>query len=531
MNKNIFSNDATSIRKTIAKKAGPANTVNNAGGVAYSLSSENALAQLVVTGTFNNTYYVSGEAQVDKIQTLAQTCSSEFLAKCAIYGHKIAHMKDTPAFILAILASRGETVLVDKIFPKVISNQKMLRNFVQIIRSGKTGRKSFGTALKRTIQKWLSNQNSNSLFKGAVGNDPSLADVVKMVHPHPENSEKQAFYAWLLDKKYDVESLPAQVALFERFKKGDFSEIPDADFRMLTPFLNKETWTKVALNMPWNALRMNLNTFQRHGVFDNEEVLATIAAKLQDREAIKRSNAFPYQILTTYLAVQGQIPLALSAPLHNAMEIATENVQPFNKEGVVVCVDTSGSMHSPVTGQREGATTATRYIDVAALMASCILRKNANAMILPFDTRVHQATFNANDSVLSNAKRLTSFGGGGTNCACALAHLNNLRFNGKTVIFVSDNESWYNGRVSRYSWGLSGGTGMVEEWSIFKSRNPQAKLACIDISPNSTTQIPNLPSEVLNIGGFSDSVFEVVTNFVNNDSRDFAQIIKDSVTY
>ena len=51
------------------------------------------------------------------------------------------------------------------------------------------------------------------------------------------------------------------------------------------------------------------------------------------------------------------------------MEIAIENV-PAVAGQVVVCPDVSGSMRSPVTGARRGATTAVRCIDVAALMAA-----------------------------------------------------------------------------------------------------------------------------------------------------------------
>ncbi len=520
-NKKLFS----SVKSSVVKKAGPTNTVNNAGGVAYSLDSENALAQIMVTGCLNNTFYVTGDKQLADIKKYAAACSNQFLAKCAIYAHNSANMKDTPALLLAILANR-DTALVERIFNRVITNQKMLRNFVQIIRSGETGRKSFGTALKRCIQKWFAKQTADNLFRSAVGNDPSLADVVKMVHPKPESAEKHNFYAWLLDKKYEEAALPEQVRIFERFKKGDRSELPVCDFRMLTPFLDKETWTKVALSMPWNALRMNINTFARHGVFEDNQVVAEINRKLQDKESVKRSNAFPYQILTTSQAIRGETPAPIYLALEQAMEYATENVPEFKTSGVAVCVDTSGSMQSPVTGYKEGATTKTKCVDVAGLIASCVLRKNPeNTTVVPFDTSARTVKLNAYDSVLKNSAIL-SRSGGGTDCACALRHLNSVSWKGDLVIFVSDNESWYN--AQRYSWG--GATGMVQEWANLKARNPKAKLVCIDITPNTTTQIPNLPKEVLNIGGFSDSVFEVVANFVNNDNRDFAQVIKDSVS-
>jgi len=34
-------------------------------------------------------------------------------------------------------------------------------------------------------------------LSAAVGNDPSLADVLKMVHPKPATPERAALYAWL----------------------------------------------------------------------------------------------------------------------------------------------------------------------------------------------------------------------------------------------------------------------------------------------------------------------------------------------
>jgi 60 kDa SS-A/Ro ribonucleoprotein len=56
---------------------------------------------------------------------------------------------------------------------------------------------------------------------------------------------------------------------------------------------------------------------------------------------------------------------------------------------------------------------------------------------------------------------------------------------------------------------------MVAEWKKFKDRNPDAKLVCIDMQPNTTTQVPD-SKDVLNVGGFSDSVFDIVNLFVNN---------------
>ena len=45
-----------------------------------------------------------------------------------------------------------------------------------------------------------------------------------------------------------------------------------------------------------------------------------------------------------------------------------------------------------------------------------------------------------------------------------------------------------------------------------KARNPRARLVCIDIQPYGTTQAAER-ADVLNIGGFSDAVFDQIADF------------------
>ncbi|HEX2568012.1 MAG TPA: RNA-binding protein, partial [Polyangia bacterium] len=179
---------------------------------------------------------------------------------------------------------------------------------------------------------------------------------------------------------------------------------------------------------------------------------------------------------------------------------------------VYVCPDVSGSMSSPVTGYRRGATTAVRCIDVAALVAAAILHKNPDAEVLPFEHRVVSVRVSKKDSVMTNARRLAGVGGGGTSCSAPLELLNSQRARGEMVIFVSDNESWVDAGGPRMA------TAMMREWSAFKARNPSAKLVCIDLVPNRTTQATE-GGDVLNIGGFSDAVFDVLAAFAKGGVR------------
>ncbi|HEX7153007.1 MAG TPA: TROVE domain-containing protein [Thermoanaerobaculia bacterium] len=488
-----------------------ANAVNEAGGKAYALTAKQALAQYAATGCLNGTFYASADEQLETVLRFCAEVETDFIAKTAVWCREAGFMKDMPALLCAVLAAR-DVALLEAIFPRVIDNGKMLRNFAQIMRSGVTGRKSFGTAVKRMMQRWLEARTDAALLSDAVGQSPSLADIIRMVHPRPANGERAALYAYLVGAPYDVAKLPALVRQYEAFKRGETLEVPDVSFQLLTALpLSASDWTAIARNAPWQMTRMNLNTFARQGVFANEEVTLKIALRLADPVAIAKARVFPYQLLSAYAAAGETVPQIVRDALQDAMEVAIANV-PATEGQVYVCPDVSGSMDSPVTGHRSGATTSARCIDVAALVSAAIMRRNPSAVVLPFETKVVQVALNARDSVMTNAAKLAAVGGGGTNCSAPLALLNARRAKGDLVIFVSDNESWADPQHGR-------GTAMMHEWAAFKQRNPKARLICIDLQPYGTVQAQER-NDVLNIGGFSDAVFTLLADFAAGRMND-----------
>jgi 60 kDa SS-A/Ro ribonucleoprotein len=211
--------------------------------------------------------------------------------------------------------------------------------------------------------------------------------------------------------------------------------------------------------------------------------------------------------------VNNKIPLVVTNALQDAMEIATKNVPEFPGK-VYVFPDISGSMHSPVTGYRKGSTSTVRCVDVAALVAATVLRKNSDAEVIPFESNVVKVRLNPRDSVMTNAEKLAKLPCGGTNCSAPLAFLNKQDAKGDLVIYVSDNESW----VDAPHYGRFGGsaTATMQEWSKFRNRNPGARMVCIDIQPYGTVQVKER-RDILNIGGFSDQVFELIAEFANGN--------------
>ena len=488
-------------------------TINEAGGLAYKLSAKEVLAQLAATGCLSQTFYAN---EVDQLKSILELTSDsgvddEFLAKLALYARVKGFMKDMPAVLCAILASR-KSPLLDKVFPVVIDNGKMLRNFVMAVRSGVTGRKSFGSTVRRLIRNWFDARTEQQIFNSSIGNNPSMADVVKMVHPTPKTPQREAMFGYLIGKPYDESQLPQAVVEYIHLLKTGVDEnavVPDVPLQYLTSLeLTTNQWKTIAQNASWQTTRMNLNTFLRHGVFEDKELVSKIAARLRNEEEIRRAKAFPYQLMTAFMNASDDVPSDVRLALQDAMEIATDNV-PVIDGLVALCVDVSGSMSSSVTGYRRGATSKVKCVDVAGLMASCILRQNPNSVVIPFESDVQSCSLNPRDSVITNAQKLAALCGGGTNCSSAMKYIVENNINPDVVIYISDNESWID-TDPNHSWNNC--TQTVAYWDKLRQNKPNARLINIDIQPYGSSQTLNR-ADIANVGGFSDVVFDFVAQF------------------
>jgi len=522
-NKNIFKSRGAT--KSVPKT----DTRNRAGGKAYKMSDRHALAQIAATNCFNGTFYATAQDNLKLAKKAAMDLSGdpEFIAKVAVYSRTKGYMKDMPAFLAVVLADT-DPALFRRVFRKVIDNGKMLRNFCQMARSGAvTGRVfnlSSGTC-RHAIQEWFDSRNPWSLFKASIGNDPSMRDILRMARPRPNTTEKEALFGYFLGKdisvrkskgKVRMRDLPEVVQQYEQYKATKEGEVPKVDFRMLDSLgLGPMEWTEIARNAPWMMTRMNLNTFARHGVFKDQEVARLITDRLKDKEEILKARQFPYQMYMAYKATSGndKIPFGVRDSLQDAMEIAIENVPEISGQ-IYVCVDTSGSMGCPITGGGGGWGAANpsqvSCVDVAGLFASAIVRKNRSAEIWTFSSNAKRVQINPRDTVMTNTQKLAR-AGGGTNISAPLRDLNAARAKGDAVIYISDYESWIDsGSNYRYY-----GTGLQDEWQTFKKRNRNARLICMDLTPRANSQAVER-EDILQVGGFSDQVFNVIANFVEH---------------
>ncbi len=531
------------------QKVREADIVNAAGGRAYKRSDEQALAQFAATGMFKNTFYTDAQSQMDEVLQLAKRVDPIFLAKVAVYSRQKAYLKDMPALLLAVLLTR-DTELFRATFPLIIDNGRMVRNFVQIMRSGVVGRTSLGSAAKKAVQRWLERSSDDYLFKASVGNNPSIGDVIRLVHPAPGTVARDNLYAYLsgFPEKKDAtkkqlkaghfwmrSKLPRLVAAFERFKRADAGDrkMPDLPFQLLdSAGLSKEEWAQIARDGKWMFTRMNLNTFQRKGLYEDRKLVKLIAERLSNKELVQKARQYPYQIYTAHKATQASdLPAAIVDGLHDALDHSLGNVPEFEGRTAIL-VDVSASMGWAMNRAERGsyrtkATVSCR--EIAALFASAVLRANRDAVVYAFDTNATRVRLNARDTVFTNAAQIGRIYGGGTNMSAGLQKLMS-DFKGKSlpdnVVIVSDNESW----ADAYGYGWKG-TGSMHQWAEYKKRNPKARLVLIDITPSSNTQLEDR-DDILNVGGFSDAVFDVIAGFTKSRGQKafWAQKIRNEIS-
>ncbi len=530
MNKALFA-DSHAGSKAKVKET---DTENRAGGKAYKLDVRTAAAVFAMTASFPNkqaTHQLSGEEQLQMYLELLNQCEPDFVAKLAVYSRQKGKMKDAPLLaVMKLLRDDDPRArhVAEIVFNQVVDTPVQYRNAVAVATSGVLGKKNLSHRQMKVLNERLFSLGMDYLAsRGLTGSKPSLGLCIRLSHPDPKTQGKdqaawENFFKYVLgrdDVNFDL--LPKSIQEFETFKKDpEGSEIPKGieilQVMGMLPKHSPKAWGKLAKRMSWTQLFKNLATLNRHGAFEYKETVQYVAERLSDVESVQKSRQFAYAIFNAHkhLADAGDIPFDIMEALADALD-ASIQMTPKLEGQVVVGVDTSGSMtFSNVMGGR-GA----MILDVAALFAASALKLNPKALIIPFDTSVWDAGITHRDSVATSAKTLANRGGGGTDLSVVFQETlrrveKDKKFRPDSIIILSDMQTWIEGKGLDDSWGR-GGTASNELFKAIQDvSGKKVKLVCWDLSAGETTQATG--NDVLNIGGFSESLWGTVADFLSD---------------
>jgi 60 kDa SS-A/Ro ribonucleoprotein len=540
MNKRLF-------QGTRGPQLPAADTENVAGGRAITLDPKTAIAQFAMTATFPEagTYYSSAEAQLLRVLEYSEAVGDDsFVAKLAAYARHKGKMKDVPLVLLSQLFTRSPEH-AEVILPTVADSPPQLRKVVQIMRSGVTGRKSLGTRPKRLLTEQLHSFGLPRLIRqGLVGNNPSLADVVKILHPSPPTDSWRAFYGWLLGREHDASLLPEQLQQLAAFKEDPANApIPQGiEFLQLTAMIGDapERWADLLPTMSWTQVFKTLATWSRRDCFDIPDFADMVIDKLRNEAHVRNSRQFPHALFKAFKTVElvgksnpnyygparaqsandKPIPPRVLNAVSCCVDYSLANAPVLPGVGVLF-VDVSGSMGAPIGSDMSAYSRDGIFLsraEVAGLFAASSLKANPESTVIGFGDRAAVLPVRSADSTVTIAQQCSRNHslGHGTNMSSAFGILHSHVRNGMApayVIVFSDMQTWADSSSHRSSWTLPQERWREIQHLVTQAGHPKPLLICWNLAgDDATTQA--VGDDVLNIAGFSDALWDAAGAFL-----------------
>lgn len=452
----------------LKKRATGANTVNLAGGEAFTESPKLELAALMLTSTLQGQYCRSADVAAQQLRKLiAQIDDKKFVAKAAIYARTKAGMRSVSHLTAGELARavKGQpwtATFYDRVVHRPDDALEILAYYLAAFG------KPIPNALKKGLGAALSRFDEYQLAKyRKSGAEISLVDTVNLVHPpHTE----------ALKKLVDGTLAAAETWETKLTQAGMAAESEDE-----VAELKKEAWTKLieTRKIGYFALLRNLRNILQTA----PESTPAAIAMLTDETMIRRSLVLPFRFLTALEALQSaNLPAAnkVMAALSDAVDKSLANVPRFEGR-TLVALDGSGSMVG-------------RPLKIGSLFAATLAKAN-DADVMMFSEDAKYVSWNTRDSTLTLAQWLESQAqSAGTNFHAIFQRANRGY---DRIIILSDMQGWMHNLAP------------TKTFAGYKQRHKvDPKVFSFDLQGYGTLMFPE--RNIYCMAGFSDKTMETL---------------------
>lgn len=445
-------------------------TTNNAGGAAFTMNPEMELTHAVLTTFLEDKFYESGSARQARIQALIAQNKPEFVAKLAVVARKEFNMRSVSHVLLGELSKihRGDS-LVSRAIIEAAVRPDDLTELVAFI----------GTPLPKQVKRGIRNAilkfSPYQLAKyKAEGKAVSMVDVFNLVHPKAQHASEEQKVAW---KKLMTGTLVSTDTW-----ESEIANAKDEAGR-------KEQWERLVREdkLGYMALIRNLNNLIKYNVSPETKNLAI--AKLTNPEEVKNSKQLPFRYLTAFENVKGNRPF--TDAISEAMDIAVSNV-PELPGRTLIAIDTSGSMGGDP-------------IRKASIFGATLVKANAGADIILYDTSIKELTVSGRSPVIDLAQTIEKAAmGGGTQTSLVFGYAASKQAVYDRIIIISDNQSWNESSVQR----------AYDDYKAAYNTNPY--VYAIDIQGYGTRDVKG--GRVFNLTGWSDRLLDFVGKMEQGDN-------------
>lgn len=500
-------------------------TPNSAGGYGFVLDDWERLMRFLIIGSVGGTYYVSEQTLTAQNADVVIRCLKADGLRVVAMAAEVninnrAPKVDSQLFALALAMKHGDVATkqaVGKVIQAVIRTGTHLLHFVAML----DNLGGWSRAKRRLIAGWFNGQRADRLafqvLKYQTRDGWSMRDVLRVAHPVADSVRHNATFVWALGKMtpehYMFMDLPEILAKYEHMKTCGESSLVKAIWGIEND-LPREALPTEALNMPEiqarqlptmpiGALLRNLGNLTASGVADQQT--ETIAAKLTDREALRRGRVHPFAILLATMVYKSGAGFRGSktwmpnktvlAALEDAYDAAFDYVTPTGKK-LLIAIDVSGSMSSHAC-----IGTPIKASEAAAAMAVTLARCEPHATVVTFDTRVQNTLHVTSRTGIAS---IGPFRGGGTDVASPVSWAESQGHRFDAVVLLTDNETWAGNRHSTQALA-----------SYRKTVGLPVKLICCSMAANHVSVVD--PQDPLQFGaaGLDSNLPTLVADFIS----------------
>lgn len=455
-------------------------TVNLAGGDAYRQTDEMALASILLTSFVQDQFYRSAQETISELDALMLRVDPEFAAKAAIFARNEYGMRSITHVLAAQLAERASGKPWTKSFyDRIVKRPDDMLEIAGLVKT--CGAKNLPNGMKKGFAAAFDRFDAYQLAKyRGEGKQLKLVDLVNLVHPTPNDRNREALRALVAGELKNTETWEAKLTAAGQ---KSANEVQKAEFKA-------EAWAEMLESgkMGYLAMLRNLRNIAEQA----PSLVPIVAKKLDNRDQIRKALVMPFQFMVAMDAVKSaglKEPRPLIEALTDALEMSLDNVPRFEGKTLVV-IDDSGSMTTPARGSGFGSRSC---IELGAVFAAAIFKSN-DADLMRFSDNASFIKANPRDSLMTIADGIVKNAqSSGTNFHAIFEAAGNIHYD--RIVILSDMQGWM---------GVGTPNGVFEKYKTRAKANPF--VYSFDLAGHGSTQLP--AQKVFCLAGFADKVFE-----------------------
>jgi 60 kDa SS-A/Ro ribonucleoprotein len=470
----------------VARKTPPGKVVvcNAAGGPGYLQSSKLEFVSILLTSFVQDQFYRSESGTILRVKELMKTVDPIFAAKAALFARNEFGMRSISHVVAAEIAHAVKGQSWTKGFFDLVSRRADDPSEILAYYMATYG-KPIPNSLKKGLGLALNRFSEYSLAKYRRESSAfTLVDTVNLVFGVKPRPLRKDGKVWV-DRGLSAglgKLLRGELAAADTWETKLTQVGQNAETEENKAELKSAAWAELIREkkLGYLALIRNLRNILTGA---DAELIKLVCDQLVNRESIKKSLVFPFQINTAYEIVSGLSVGAhsrkLMGALDDAIDISCDNVPRLDGDSVIF-LDVSGSMESANVAQ------------IASIFAA-VCAKAWNADVIKFSDSATYVNYNAKDSTMSLARSF-KYSSGGTNMPAAVQAMNKKY---DRILILSDMQTWIGGNTNSVLQAYTRKYG-IKPW-----------VYSFDLAGQGTMAFPE--DRVAAIAGFSDKIFKVMS--------------------